>query len=80
MRDVFSRTADCPIERYAILLGQIIALLGRVNDRENSAAIVKRISFTSSRFSTANRKSLGMSRTAQERSMSQERKVSWLAE
>jgi hypothetical protein len=34
VRDVFRRTADHPIERYAVLLGQIIALLERVDDRD----------------------------------------------
>ena len=45
VRDVFRRTADHPIERDAVLLGQIIALLERVDDRENIAAIVKRTVF-----------------------------------
>ena len=40
---MFRRTADRPIERYAVLLGQIVALAERVDDREDSAAIVKKI-------------------------------------
>jgi len=37
--DVFRRTADNPIEHCALLLGQIITLVERVDGRENTAAI-----------------------------------------
>jgi hypothetical protein len=79
-RDVFRRTADHPIERYAVLLGQIIALLERVDDRENSASICKKeiVYFLQILYSTP--KVFGHIADGAGRSVYTKKAVSWLAD